>query len=96
MNIANDLRAASGPEATTPTKENETSDSITVVPVSVNPVAASAVPCSTDVDEVSVNASLLLGRESREKTTATVYKSMQCKTFFGQKICNRLVAREIE
>ena len=56
MNIANDLRAASGPETNIPTKENDTPDSTAVLPVSATSVAASAVPCSTNVDEVSMKS----------------------------------------
>lgn len=52
MNIANDLRAAPGSEDNTPIKGGAESDPATVVPISVNPVAASALQ-STDVDEVS-------------------------------------------
>ncbi|VDK37285.1 unnamed protein product [Taenia asiatica] len=72
MNIASDLRPAMGSEADVPIKDSELLDSVTVVPVSVNPVT-SAPPCSTDVEE---NTTRL--RHQPNHTTKPATRDSEC------------------
>ncbi|EUB64646.1 FERM domain-containing protein 3 [Echinococcus granulosus] len=72
MNIASDLRAAPGSEANAPTKGSEMPDPVTVVPVSVTPVA-SAPPYSTDVDETTTQL-----RHQPNHTTKPAVRDSEC------------------
>ncbi|CDS41277.1 FERM domain containing protein 3 [Echinococcus multilocularis] len=72
MNIASDLRAAPCSEANAPTKGSEMPDPVTVVPVSVTPVA-SAPPYSTDVDETTTQL-----RHQPNHTTKPAVRDSEC------------------